>query len=44
MILTEDFLKQVPVDIICPDAPAHVKNGLDAINYLKECLYENYCI
>ncbi|WP_227938137.1 2-oxoglutarate dehydrogenase E1 component [Alkalihalobacillus deserti] len=35
--LTEEFLKKVPVDMICPNAPAHVKNGLDAINYLKEC-------
>ncbi|KHF40444.1 2-oxoglutarate dehydrogenase E1 component [Halalkalibacter okhensis] len=34
--LTEDFLKQVPVDMICEHAPAHVKNGLDAINYLKD--------
>ncbi|MFC0472815.1 2-oxoglutarate dehydrogenase E1 component [Halalkalibacter kiskunsagensis] len=33
--LTEEFLKQVPVDMICPNAPAHVKNGLDAINHLK---------
>ncbi|GAE24473.1 2-oxoglutarate dehydrogenase E1 component [Halalkalibacter wakoensis JCM 9140] len=34
--LTEDFLKQVPVEMICEFAPAHVKNGLDAINYLKD--------
>ncbi|TWI59214.1 2-oxoglutarate dehydrogenase E1 component [Halalkalibacter nanhaiisediminis] len=34
--LTEQDLKQVPVDLLCPDAPAHVKDGLDAINYLKE--------
>ncbi|MBP3952962.1 2-oxoglutarate dehydrogenase E1 component [Bacillus suaedae] len=34
--LTEEFLKQVPVDFICPNAPSYVKNGMDAINYLKE--------
>lgn len=34
--LTEHDLKQVPVDLLCSDAPAHVKDGLDAINYLKE--------
>ncbi|MDT8860621.1 2-oxoglutarate dehydrogenase E1 component [Alkalihalobacillus sp. MEB130] len=34
--LTEEFLKQVPVEMICEHAPAHVKNGLDAINYLKD--------
>lgn len=34
--LTEEALKAVPVDLICPDAPAYVKDGLDAINYLKE--------
>ncbi|ARK30735.1 2-oxoglutarate dehydrogenase E1 component [Halalkalibacter krulwichiae] len=34
--LTEEFLKEVPVDMLCTNAPAHVKNGLDAINYLKD--------
>ncbi|MCK0471953.1 2-oxoglutarate dehydrogenase E1 component [Halalkalibacter sp. APA_J-10(15)] len=34
--LTEDSVKNVPVDLICPDAPAYVKDGLDAINYLKD--------
>ncbi|SFE35865.1 2-oxoglutarate dehydrogenase E1 component [Alteribacillus iranensis] len=34
--LTEEDLKQLPVDIICPDAPSHIENGLEAINHLKE--------
>ncbi|MBS4173130.1 2-oxoglutarate dehydrogenase E1 component [Bacillus sp. FJAT-49736] len=34
--LTEEDLRQIPVSFICPDAPATVKNGLDAINHLKE--------
>lgn len=34
--LTEDDLRQIPADFLCPDAPAHVKNGLDAIHYLKD--------
>ncbi|WP_018662218.1 2-oxoglutarate dehydrogenase E1 component [Heyndrickxia acidiproducens] len=34
--LTEEDLKKVPASFICPDAPPKVKNGLDAINYLKE--------
>ncbi|MED4866190.1 2-oxoglutarate dehydrogenase E1 component [Heyndrickxia faecalis] len=34
--LTEEDLKKVPASFICPDAPKRVKNGLDAINYLKE--------
>ncbi|WP_368504243.1 2-oxoglutarate dehydrogenase E1 component [Alkalihalophilus sp. As8PL] len=33
--LTEADLKQVPVDLISPDAPSHVKDGLDAIEHLK---------
>ncbi|MEI5908864.1 2-oxoglutarate dehydrogenase E1 component [Bacillus spongiae] len=38
--LTEEDLKHVPVQYICPDAPSHVQNGLDAINHLKE-VYTN---
>ncbi|MBM7703618.1 2-oxoglutarate dehydrogenase E1 component [Metabacillus iocasae] len=34
--LTEEDLKGIPVNILCEDAPSHVKNGLDAINYLTE--------
>ncbi|GIN40450.1 2-oxoglutarate dehydrogenase E1 component [Heyndrickxia oleronia] len=33
--LTEEDLKNIPASFICPDAPATVKNGLDAINHLK---------
>ncbi|MGE6259616.1 2-oxoglutarate dehydrogenase E1 component [Heyndrickxia sporothermodurans] len=33
--LTEEDLKNIPASFICPDAPASVKNGLDAINHLK---------
>ncbi|MDQ0214350.1 2-oxoglutarate dehydrogenase E1 component [Oikeobacillus pervagus] len=34
--LTEEDLKEVPVNFLCPDAPSHVQNGLDAINHLKK--------
>ncbi|WP_240375504.1 2-oxoglutarate dehydrogenase E1 component [Bacillus piscicola] len=34
--LTEADLEQLPVDIICPDAPDHITNGLEAINHLKD--------
>ncbi|MCM3713979.1 2-oxoglutarate dehydrogenase E1 component [Halalkalibacter oceani] len=34
--LTEEDLKEVPVDLLCSDAPAHVKDGLAAIQYLRE--------
>ncbi len=34
--LTEEDLKRIPADLLCSNAPAHVKNGLDAINYLKD--------
>lgn len=34
--LTEEDLKQVPPSFLCPDAPSHVKDGLDAINHLKK--------
>ncbi|KMK76548.1 2-oxoglutarate dehydrogenase E1 component [Alkalihalobacillus pseudalcaliphilus] len=33
--LTEEDLRQVPVDLLCPDAPSHIKDGLEAINHLK---------
>lgn len=34
--LTQEDLKSIPVDILCTNAPSHVKNGLDAINYLTD--------
>jgi 2-oxoglutarate dehydrogenase E1 component len=34
--LTEEDLKEIPVPFICPHAPSHVKNGLDAINHLRK--------
>ncbi|MDQ0178558.1 2-oxoglutarate dehydrogenase E1 component [Bacillus chungangensis] len=34
--LTEADLKKIPPSFICPDAPSHVQNGLDAINHLKD--------
>ncbi|MFB5661762.1 2-oxoglutarate dehydrogenase E1 component [Alteribacillus sp. HJP-4] len=34
--LTEEDLRKLPSEIICPDAPASVENGLEAINHLKE--------
>ncbi|RLQ95563.1 2-oxoglutarate dehydrogenase E1 component [Falsibacillus albus] len=34
--LTEEDLKGVPVEFLLPDAPAHVRDGLDAINHLKD--------
>ncbi|MGY4690019.1 2-oxoglutarate dehydrogenase E1 component [Salibacterium sp. K-3] len=34
--LTEEDLKQLPVDLICPDAPGHIENGFEAVNHLKE--------
>jgi 2-oxoglutarate dehydrogenase E1 component len=34
--LTEEDLKGIPVPFICPHAPSHVKNGLDAINHLRK--------
>jgi 2-oxoglutarate dehydrogenase E1 component len=33
--LTEADLKAVPVDFLCPNAPSHIKDGLQAINHLK---------
>ncbi|RSL33736.1 2-oxoglutarate dehydrogenase E1 component [Salibacterium salarium] len=34
--LTEGDLRQLPVEMICPDAPDHINDGLEAINHLKE--------
>ncbi|HZG71686.1 MAG TPA: 2-oxoglutarate dehydrogenase E1 component [Chondromyces sp.] len=34
--LTEDDLKEIPVQYICPDAPAHVTNGYEAIQHLRK--------
>ncbi len=38
--VTEEQLKHVPVDYICPQAPSHVKNGLQAIEHLRN-VYSN---
>lgn len=34
--LTEEDLKSIPVEFLSSNAPEHVKNGLDAIHYLKQ--------
>ncbi|PLR76647.1 2-oxoglutarate dehydrogenase E1 component [Bacillus sp. V3-13] len=34
--LSELDLRAVPAAVVCPDAPGHIQNGLEAINYLKE--------
>jgi 2-oxoglutarate dehydrogenase E1 component len=34
--LTEEDLKSIPASIISPHLPNHIKNGLEAIRYLKE--------
>ncbi|MEK4029790.1 2-oxoglutarate dehydrogenase E1 component [Pseudobacillus sp. FSL P4-0506] len=34
--LTEEELRKVPVQYLCPDAPAHVRDGYDAIQHLKK--------
>jgi len=34
--LTKEDLIEIPAKILCPDAPEHVKNGYEAIQYLKE--------
>ncbi|WP_191565539.1 2-oxoglutarate dehydrogenase E1 component [Metabacillus idriensis] len=34
--LTEADLEEIPASILCADAPENVKNGLQAIQYLKE--------
>lgn len=34
--LTEEDLKEIPVNLLCKDAPEHVTNGLEAYQYLKE--------
>ncbi len=33
--LTENDLVNIPVDFICPNAPKHITNGLEAIKHLK---------
>lgn len=38
--LTEQDLVSIPAFILCPDAPPSVKNGLDAINHLRN-VYTN---
>ncbi|WP_078596826.1 2-oxoglutarate dehydrogenase E1 component [Evansella clarkii] len=34
--LTEDALRSLPAKLLAPHAPAHVKNGLDAIKHLRK--------
>ncbi|KKB35418.1 2-oxoglutarate dehydrogenase E1 component [Bacillus thermotolerans] len=34
--LTEEELRKVPVQYLCPDAPAHVRDGFEAIQHLKK--------
>ncbi|SFC77694.1 2-oxoglutarate dehydrogenase E1 component [Bacillus sp. OV322] len=34
--LTADDLKKIPADFICAASPDHVKDGYDAVQYLKE--------
>lgn len=34
--LSEEDLKDIPAHLLCKDAPAHVTNGLEAYQYLKE--------
>ncbi|KKK37783.1 2-oxoglutarate dehydrogenase [Mesobacillus campisalis] len=34
--ITEEDLEQLPANLICPDAPPHVKNGAEAIEHLKQ--------
>ncbi|GAF64506.1 2-oxoglutarate dehydrogenase E1 component [Bacillus sp. TS-2] len=34
--LTEEDLRQVPVEMLIPEAPEHIKNGFEAIEYLKQ--------
>lgn len=34
--LSEDDLKSMPAEMLCKDAPNTVRNGLDAINHLKQ--------
>ncbi len=34
--LTEEDLKQIPASFISPNAPSHLKDGLDAINHLRK--------
>ncbi|WZY01669.1 2-oxoglutarate dehydrogenase E1 component [Bacillus sp. FSL W7-1360] len=34
--VTKEALLQMPAQLICPDAPAHIENGLQAIEHLKD--------
>ena len=34
--LTKEDLRNIPAYLICPDAPNHIKNGLEAVNHLKD--------
>ncbi len=34
--LTKEDLEKIPAPLICPDAPKHITNGFEAIQYLKE--------
>lgn len=34
--LTADDLRKIPADFICPESPAHVKDGYEAFEYLKQ--------
>ncbi|PYZ98319.1 2-oxoglutarate dehydrogenase E1 component [Alteribacter lacisalsi] len=34
--LSEEALKAIPAELLTPDAPGSVKNGLDAVNHLKK--------
>ncbi|MRX72928.1 2-oxoglutarate dehydrogenase E1 component [Bacillus lacus] len=34
--LEEGDLRKIPVSVLCPEAPETVKNGMEAIRYLKE--------
>ncbi|RSD26192.1 2-oxoglutarate dehydrogenase E1 component [Mesobacillus subterraneus] len=34
--VTEEDLKSMPVELVCPSAPASIKNGKEALDYLKK--------
>ncbi|AYV66433.1 2-oxoglutarate dehydrogenase E1 component [Niallia circulans] len=34
--LTKEDLEKIPARLICPDAPNHISNGYEAVQYLKE--------
>lgn len=42
--LSEQDLSTIPASMICPDAPEEIRNGLEAINYLKKSVHWFYCI